>query len=149
MLSQILQIWMWNLNQRKLNILSQISSWKFTKTVRQLIVIIFFKSLSLHFFFRVIILPSVCFSFIIFFVFWILLYFFFFTFLTPQTVQIHNLIIFHQRISCLPYLMKTNPWFVCDVLVMFCLNLLVPAKHNLGHFRSHSWRDKWEWRESV
>ena len=30
-----------------------------------------------------------------------------------------------------PYLMKINPWFACDVLVMFCLNLAVPAKHNL------------------
>jgi len=76
--------------------LAQIRYWKIIKTVRQLIVIIFFKSLLLTFFFIVRILHSVHFSFIIYFVFFAIIIFFHF-FLTPQTIQIQDLRMFHQQ----------------------------------------------------
>ena len=75
----IKQTGLWNLNHRKFKILSQQWQWNYTKTVSQLIVIKFAKSLpNYRIFFAKLHTGRI--SFIIFFVLGILMYFFFLLF---------------------------------------------------------------------
>lgn len=53
MLDRILQNWAWNFNHRNFNVLAQNRRWNFTKTVSQIILIFFSRSLTHHRFFRV------------------------------------------------------------------------------------------------
>ena len=68
---------LWNFNHRNFKILSKNWHWNHSKTVRQLIVINFAKSLPDYRIFFLAELHTVRISFIIYFVYWILMYFFF------------------------------------------------------------------------